>query len=67
LPTTYCSTHHHHHHLSSGAGTIGQIVANVSSGLIPPQETNLTLKLAYSNIKWNLLGVHLNFLTTKAT
>jgi hypothetical protein len=33
---------HHTHHLSSGAGTIGQIVADVPSGLslTPPQETN---------------------------
>jgi hypothetical protein len=31
---------HTHHHLSSGAGTIGQIVADVPSGLspTPPQE-----------------------------
>jgi hypothetical protein len=25
--------HHHHHHLSAGAGTVGQTVAAVSSGL----------------------------------
>jgi hypothetical protein len=33
----------HIHHLSSGAGTIGQLVADVPSGLslTPPQETNL--------------------------
>jgi hypothetical protein len=32
---------HHHHHLSSRAGTIGQTVADVSSGLslTAPQET----------------------------
>jgi hypothetical protein len=32
---------HIHHHLSSGAGTIGQLVADVPSGLslIPPEET----------------------------
>jgi hypothetical protein len=32
---------HSHHHLSSGAGTIGQLVADVPSGLslTPPQET----------------------------
>jgi hypothetical protein len=32
---------HTHHHLSSGAGTIGQLVADVPSGLnlTPPQET----------------------------
>jgi hypothetical protein len=31
---------HIHHHLSSGAGTISQLVADVPSGLsrIPPQE-----------------------------
>jgi hypothetical protein len=31
---------HHHHHLSSGAGTIGELVADVPSGLglIPVQE-----------------------------
>jgi hypothetical protein len=31
----------HTHHLSSGAGTIGQLVADVADGLIltPPQET----------------------------
>jgi hypothetical protein len=28
----------HTHHLSSGAGTIGQLVADVPSGLTPPQE-----------------------------
>jgi hypothetical protein len=36
---------HTHHHLSSGAGTIGQLVADVPSGFNPtlPQETkNLT-------------------------
>jgi hypothetical protein len=33
--------HHHHHHQSPGAGTIGQLVANVPSGLslTSPQET----------------------------
>jgi hypothetical protein len=33
---------HTHHHPSSGSGTIGQIVADVPSGLslTPPQETN---------------------------
>jgi hypothetical protein len=32
---------HNHHHLSSGAGTIGQLVADVPSGLslTSPQET----------------------------
>jgi hypothetical protein len=35
--------HTHHHHLSSGAGTIGQLVADVPSGLslTPPQFTAL--------------------------
>jgi hypothetical protein len=28
-----------HHHLSSGAGTIGELVADVPSGLTPHQET----------------------------
>jgi hypothetical protein len=34
---------HIHHHLSSGAGTIGQTVADVPSGLslTPPQETKI--------------------------
>jgi hypothetical protein len=34
---------HNHHHLSSGAGTIGQIVADVPSGLrlTPHQETKI--------------------------
>jgi hypothetical protein len=32
---------HTHHHLSSGTGTIGQIVASLSSGLTPPQEENV--------------------------
>jgi hypothetical protein len=30
---THHHHHHHHHHLSSGAGTIGQAVADVQSGL----------------------------------
>jgi hypothetical protein len=36
-----------HHHLSSGAGTIGQLLADVPSGLslIPPQETKLHLQI----------------------
>jgi hypothetical protein len=40
--------HHHHHHLSSGAGTIGQLLAAVPSGLslTPPQETKKKKKLA---------------------
>jgi hypothetical protein len=35
---------HTHHHPSSGAGTIGQIVADVTSGLslTPPQQTPKT-------------------------
>jgi hypothetical protein len=41
-----CSFHRllHTHHLSSGAGTIGQILADVPSGpsLTPPQETTKT-------------------------
>jgi hypothetical protein len=40
---------HHHQHLSSGAGTIGQTVADVPSGLslIPPQETKKETKNYY--------------------
>jgi hypothetical protein len=36
--------HIHHHHPSSGVGTIGQLVADVPSGLslTPPQETTLS-------------------------
>jgi hypothetical protein len=36
----------HIHHLSSGAGTIGQLVADVPSGLsvTPPQETKKKAK-----------------------
>jgi hypothetical protein len=34
-----CQFSFHIHHLSSGAGTIGQLMADVSSGLTPPQET----------------------------
>jgi hypothetical protein len=30
---THHHHHHHHHHLSSGAGTTGQIVADVPSGV----------------------------------
>jgi hypothetical protein len=39
----------HTHHLSSGAGTIGQLVAGVPSGLslTPPQETKLKTKKNY--------------------
>jgi hypothetical protein len=37
---------HNHPHLSSGAGTIGQLVADVTSGLslTPPQETYLEIR-----------------------
>jgi hypothetical protein len=43
------------HHLSSGAGTIGQLVADVSSGhsLTPSQEKKIIVPTEY--------GVHLNF------
>jgi hypothetical protein len=49
---------HNHHHLSSGAGTMGQIVADVPSGLSlnPPQET----------IKKTLFGKHRN-MTSRGT
>jgi hypothetical protein len=38
--------HIHHHHLSSGTGTIGQLVTYVPSGLnlTPPQETKKNLQ-----------------------
>jgi hypothetical protein len=47
---------HIHHHLSSGAGTIGQLVADVPSGLslAPPQETKKKkeqLKTTFLKIK----------------
>jgi hypothetical protein len=43
---------HIHHHLSSGAGTVGQTVAAVSSGLIltPPQETKKAKTIAFPTI-----------------
>jgi hypothetical protein len=39
--------HHHHHHLLYWAGNIGQLVADVPSGLsiIPPQETKEKIML----------------------
>jgi hypothetical protein len=45
LANSFSAVFHTHHHLSSGAGTIGQIVADVPSGLsfAPPQETRNTL------------------------
>jgi hypothetical protein len=45
---------HNHHHLSSGAGTIGQLVADVPSGLhlTPPQETKTKTKADYENVSW---------------
>jgi hypothetical protein len=44
LPILIPPTLHIHHHLSSGAGTIGQLLADVPSGLslTPPQETKKT-------------------------
>jgi hypothetical protein len=44
---------HIHHHLSSGARTIGQLVADVPSGLslTPLQETKLTKLQTWSNLK----------------
>jgi fatty acid desaturase len=49
--------HNHHHHLSSGAGTIGQLVADVPSALslTPPQKTKK------KNVKRNKLGLMLIF------
>jgi hypothetical protein len=50
---------HTHHHLSSGAGTIGQIVAAVPSGLSltqPQEETKKItvdwIQLAYDRVYW---------------
>jgi hypothetical protein len=47
-----CSFHRllHTHHLSSGAGTIGQLVADVPSGLslTPPQETKKKTHLGFA-------------------
>jgi hypothetical protein len=51
---------HTHHHLSSGAGTIGQLVADLPSGLslTPPQETEKKKKKTTSLIvKVGLLAV----------
>jgi hypothetical protein len=44
-----------HTHLSSGAGTTGQIVADVPSGLISPHPKNLTKLraiLIFSHVVW---------------
>jgi hypothetical protein len=43
----------HTHHLSSGAGTLGQLVTDVPSGLslTPPEETRLELKLTVGKLK----------------
>jgi hypothetical protein len=43
---------HTHHHPSSGAGTIGQLAANVPSGLslLTPQETEHPMKLLHIHI-----------------
>jgi hypothetical protein len=49
----------HTHHLSSGAGTIGQLVANVPSGLIltPPQETKMKkLQTTLNHESWRSRG-----------
>jgi hypothetical protein len=45
---------HIYHHLSSGAGTIGQTVADVTSGLnlIPPQETMEEIPCHLLKIPW---------------
>jgi hypothetical protein len=41
--------HIHHHHLSPGAGTVGQIVADVPSGLnlTPPQEKKTEVQVIF--------------------
>jgi hypothetical protein len=44
--------HHHHHHLSSGAGTLGQTVTDVPSGLslTPPEKLKkVKNKLGFAN------------------
>jgi hypothetical protein len=43
-------THHHHHHLSSGAGTIGQLLADVPSGLKSHSTSNNQSKKKTTNI-----------------
>jgi hypothetical protein len=54
--STDCSTHHHHHqHLSSGAGTTGQIVANVPSGLsLTPSQKTKKEKIHYTYTHSNI-------------
>jgi hypothetical protein len=49
---------HTHHDLSSGAGTIGQLVADVPSGLslTPPQETNKETEPVMGVCALNLSG-----------
>jgi hypothetical protein len=47
--------HIHYHHLSSGTGTIGQLVADVTSGLslTPPQETKKNQVISAVTLKRN--------------
>jgi hypothetical protein len=57
---------HTHHHLSSGAGTVGQLVADVPSGrsLTPPSET----KHKHTHTHWTFYQFELDvvlFLTTQ--
>jgi hypothetical protein len=47
---------HIHHHLSSGAGTIGQIVADVPSGLVSPHAKKLKKKKASLSASLSLSG-----------
>jgi hypothetical protein len=54
---------HIHHHLSSGAGTLGQLVADVPSGLslTPPQETKKkNIEVTSNNFNKTILGVEIS-------
>jgi hypothetical protein len=52
--------HIHHHRLSSGAGTIAQLVADVPSGLslTPPQETKNKCNEIFSGVHPRRYGVN---------
>jgi hypothetical protein len=51
---------HIHHHLSSRAGTIGQLVADVPSGLslTPPQENKKICLLLFNTSRINAKALH---------